>query len=69
LASYDRAIVHQPADAETHCNRGVILEDLGRWQDALASHGRALDLRPDYTMALWNQDLCWLALGRYDLGW
>jgi predicted TPR repeat methyltransferase len=38
-----------------HCNRGVALQDLGRYEEALAGFERALALRPDYPIALSNR--------------
>jgi len=44
LASYDRAIEHDPGFPEAHANRAVMLKRLGRLEDALASIDRALAL-------------------------
>jgi protein O-GlcNAc transferase len=51
LASYDRALVLQRDFAEAHCNRGSVLSDLKRYDEALASYDRALMLRQNLAQA------------------
>src|SRR5205807_8492307 len=49
--------------AEALNNRGVVLKDLKRFAEALASFDRALELRPEYADALSNR-----GAARFDLG-
>ena len=42
LASYDRAIALRPDYADAHNNRGQVLRELMRYDEALASYDRAL---------------------------
>ncbi|NES98564.1 MAG: tetratricopeptide repeat protein, partial [Desertifilum sp. SIO1I2] len=37
MASYDRAILHNPHDYEAWFNRGSVLERLQRYEEAIAS--------------------------------
>jgi predicted O-linked N-acetylglucosamine transferase (SPINDLY family) len=48
LASYDEAIVRKPDDADGYVNRGHVLLNLKRYEDALASFKAAMALKPDY---------------------
>jgi protein O-GlcNAc transferase len=45
----------RPDYAEALSNRGNILQELKRFDDALASYDRALSVRPDYAEALSNR--------------
>src|SRR5579863_6953499 len=47
-------------------NRGVVLQDLARYDEALASYDRALSVKPDLAEALNNRGLVLIALTRYD---
>src|SRR5664279_3762659 len=46
LASFDRAIALDASDADAWLNRGLVLQDMHRLDDALRSHERATSLRP-----------------------
>ena len=46
-----RAISLRPDYAEAHSNRGNVLKDLGRLDEAMASYDRAIRLKPDYAEA------------------
>ena len=45
----------RPDYAEALNNRGNTLHELKRFEEALASYDRALDVRPDYAEALSNR--------------
>src|ERR1700761_4166509 len=57
VATYDRALILRPNDAEMACNRAVALLQIGRPADALASIDRALSLRPVYPQGFANRGL------------
>lgn len=69
LASYDRALRIQPEYALALHGRANALRELHRYEEALASYARALKAKPDYAEAHWNESLCRLLLGDFDLGW
>ena len=54
--------------AEAHCNRGNALHELKRFEEALASHDRALALRPDYAEAHSNRGNALHELKRFERG-
>ena len=52
--------------AEAHTNRGSALHGLKRYEEALASHDRALALRPDYAEARYNRGNALHKLRRFE---
>jgi tetratricopeptide (TPR) repeat protein len=52
--------------AGDYSNRGVTYANLGRYDEALADHTRAIDLDPAYATAYSNRGLTYKNLGRYD---
>lgn len=69
LASYDRALRIQPEYALALHGHANALRELHRYDEALDSYARALKAKPDYAEAHWNESLCRLLLGDFDLGW
>ena len=69
LASYERALNIQPAYHEALIERAAALLDLKRPEEALASYVRALKVKPDFAEVHWNEALCRLMLGEFELGW
>ena len=55
LALFDQMLEAQPDLYQAWCNRGNVLDDLGRAEDAVASYDRALHLYPDYETARLNR--------------
>ena len=55
LALFDQVLEAQPDLYQAWCNRGNVLDDLGRAEDAVASYDRALHLYPDYETARLNR--------------
>jgi tetratricopeptide (TPR) repeat protein len=64
LASFDRALVLRPDDAEVLNNRGNALLEVARHEEALASYERALALKPAFVTALVGRGIALLRLGR-----
>ena len=54
-----------PGQADAHNNRGAVLKELGRLDEALADYERAVALRPGYVEAITNCAHVLLALGRH----
>jgi tetratricopeptide (TPR) repeat protein len=48
-------------------NRGVSLAILGKYDEAIASFGQAIELNPTFPNARFNRAELWLETGRYDL--
>lgn len=53
-ALWRRAVAANPAYADGHCNLGLVLKDLGRYQAAEAACRRALKIEPRHVEALNN---------------
>jgi predicted O-linked N-acetylglucosamine transferase (SPINDLY family) len=64
LASYDRALVLAPRNADTLTSRADTLCDLGRPEEALADYGRALAINPRLVAALVNSGVLLRDQGR-----
>ncbi len=69
LESFDRALKINPDYALALHGRGNTLRQLQRYEDALESYGRALEIKPDDAEVHWNESLCRLLLGDFELGW
>jgi predicted O-linked N-acetylglucosamine transferase (SPINDLY family) len=65
LASCDKAIALKPDYAEAYCDRGNILHELKRLDEALASYDKAIALKPDIAEALNNRGAILHELKRY----
>ena len=66
MAGYDRILELDSAIAEIHNNRGIVLERLGRYADAVESYDRALALNPDLGNVHANRGNALRRLGRHD---
>jgi Flp pilus assembly protein TadD len=55
LALFDQLLKVQPDLYQAWCNRGNVLDDLGRAEEAVASYDRALRIYPDYEIARLNR--------------
>ncbi|MFM9862736.1 MAG: tetratricopeptide repeat protein [Micropepsaceae bacterium] len=65
VADYDRIIALAPAHWEALNNRGIALEALQRYEDALSSYERAAGLSPTNTSVLHNRAASLLTLRRH----
>ena len=66
LHALQKAAELLPDDAQAQNNLGIVLVDLGRLDDAMASYRRALALKPDYAEAHYNLGIVLADLGRLD---
>jgi protein O-GlcNAc transferase len=64
LTSIQQALSLAARDPVTWCERGNVLQELGRLTEALVSYGEALTLRPGYVAALLNRSNALRTLGR-----
>lgn len=69
LASYDEAERLGAADHELWNNRGIVLQDLGRMDDALVAYERALAVKPGFVLARFHRGLARLARREYGTAW
>ena len=51
----ERAVQLSPDNPAAHNNLGILLKDLGQFDDVIAAYTRALKLKPDFVPALNNQ--------------
>ena len=54
---------------EAHHAKALILQDLGRFDEAEEHFAKALEINPDYLNAKWCRSMMRLALGDYERGW
>ena len=66
LGAADQSIQLKPNYAEAWGNRGNALQDLKRYEEALASHERALELKPNYAEGWSNKGAVLNELKRFD---
>jgi tetratricopeptide (TPR) repeat protein len=66
LASYDRALVIAPRDAESHFGRGVVLQRLELFEEALASYDQSLASAPNQAEVWCNHGNTLVALKRFE---
>lgn len=66
LPALQRAAELLPEDAEVYSNLGVVLQELGRLESAVASYLRALEIKPDFAGAHYNLANTLRNLGRLD---
>jgi len=64
LLYIDRAIGGDPEKANMQSNRGLILQALGRWDEALQNYDCAIGLDPAYVDAHYNRGITLQLLGR-----
>lgn len=69
LGCYERALSLGRGDAELFNNYGIVLQDLGRLQEALASYDQALAMEPGHVLARFHRALACLLTGDYEAGW
>jgi hypothetical protein len=68
LASLDQAVAIDPSDAVAQCNRGNVLQDLGRLEEALTGFDRAIALQPGLVEAHLNRGNALARLHRLEEG-
>jgi predicted O-linked N-acetylglucosamine transferase (SPINDLY family) len=66
LAVFDRVLAKSPSLAEVRNNRGSVLRELGRVDEAIADYDVAIALRPEFAEAHCNRAKALAALGRHE---
>ena len=69
LEHYDRARASGDSDPEFLNNYGIVLQDLGRLDEAIAKYSEAIALKPDFTLAIWHRSLAYLLRHDFARGW
>ncbi|HEY3308057.1 MAG TPA: tetratricopeptide repeat protein [Desulfuromonadaceae bacterium] len=64
--AFATAIAGNPGNAEAHCNRGVALDAMQRYEEAIGCYRTALSHKPDYIQPLFNMGNACLSLGNPD---
>ncbi len=64
LEKWERKIALDPENAMAYFQRGNVLDDLGRKEEALESYDKALEIKPDNDAAYCNRGIVLNALGR-----
>jgi predicted O-linked N-acetylglucosamine transferase (SPINDLY family) len=59
LASYEAALALQPANIQALFRRGVLLNEMGRFDEAMDSYDRLLAFSPNHAQALNNRGFIW----------
>jgi tetratricopeptide (TPR) repeat protein len=62
---YELVLAHAPESAEVHNNRGAVLQQMNRPEEALASYARAIKLKPGYANAHYNHGTVLKRMNRY----
>lgn len=65
LKFFDKAIQVEPLNFLAWANKGLILKNLLRVEDALACYERALGINPEYVNAWYNLGVLLGSIGRY----
>ncbi len=69
LKHLDHVLNVAPGHAEARNNRGNVLADLDRFDEALADYRHAQAAAPEAALARWNEALCRLYTGDFAGGW
>ena len=66
ISSYDKAVEFKPDDHQAWYNRGISLDNLGRYEEAISSYDKAVEFKPDDHQAWNNRGISLNNLGRYE---
>src|SRR5688572_5897170 len=69
LACFEVARRLRPDDAELYDRRGAVLQELGRFAEAMADFEHSLSLPPGFALAAFHRALLRLLMGDFEHGW
>ena len=65
LASYEQALRLRPNYLAAYNNKGIVLNDMKRYQDALTAYDKAIQLDTKYAAAYYNKSIALRNLQRH----
>ena len=66
MTNFDKAIEIKPDDEKTLYNKGVTLDRLGRYEEAIACFDKAIEIKPDFELPRTNKTIALIHLGRFE---
>src|SRR5437879_5894601 len=66
ITASGQAVAREPHGAEAFVSRGNALQELRRFEEALASYDRVISLRPDHADAFYNRGIALMQLNRLE---
>jgi tetratricopeptide (TPR) repeat protein len=69
ITALDRALDLRSDSPDAHANRGIALQNIGRFAEAHSAYDRALQAQPGNALARFHRSLAWLVNGEYARGW
>jgi tetratricopeptide (TPR) repeat protein len=66
ISSLDKLLQINPGEVLAWYNRGVVLDELGHYEEATASYDKALQFNPDDDVTWYNRGIALHTLGRYE---
>ena len=69
LELFDQAALALPADADLSSNRGIALQQLGRFEEAIECYDRTISINPRHRAGRIHRALALLLAGDYARGW
>ncbi len=64
--AFSRVIACEPDNAESHCNRGVALDAMCRYEEAISCYQEALYCKPDFINAMFNLGNAYVAINKLE---
>jgi tetratricopeptide (TPR) repeat protein len=66
MICYDKAIEIQPGYVDAWFNKGVVFDDLEKYEDAIICYDKAIEIQPGYVDAWLNKGIALSSLKKYD---
>lgn len=64
--AFSRAIAYEPDNAEFHCNRGVAMDSMCRYEEAIYCYLEALFCKPDFFNAMFNLGNAYVSINKLE---
>jgi tetratricopeptide (TPR) repeat protein len=66
---YEKVIALLPESAITYSNKGLAMQGLKKFDEALQSYDEAIEMNPEMADPYWNKALLKILMGEYEEGW